>query len=58
MPPMHSWHGKALYVDLSSKETSDQGLSRDFLARFIGGRGLGVELMKDFFWLDLSVSAR
>jgi aldehyde:ferredoxin oxidoreductase len=52
MQPMHSWHGKALYIDLSSKKTSVQDLSRDFLTRFIGGRGLGVELMKDFFRLD------
>src|SRR5512135_1626493 len=52
MPPMHSWHGKALYVDLSSKKTSVQDLSREFLTRFIGGRGLGVELMKDFYRLD------
>ena len=49
---MHSWHGKALYIDLSSKKTSVQSLSREFLARFIGGRGLGVELMKDFYRLD------
>ncbi len=57
MHPMHSWHGKALYVDLSSKKASVQSLSRDFPTRFIGGRGLGVELMKDFFRLDLSDSA-
>ena len=49
---MHSWHGKALHVDLSSRRIRTVELSREFLARFIGGRGLGMELMKDFFRLD------
>ena len=49
---MHGWHGKALYVDLSTKKIWTADLSREFLAVHIGGRGLGVELMKDFFTLD------
>ncbi len=49
---MHSWHGKALYVDLSSRKIRTEDFSEDFLARTIGGRGLGVELMRDFFTLD------
>jgi aldehyde:ferredoxin oxidoreductase len=52
MHPMHSWHGKALYVDLSANKSWTRDLSPEFLSRFIGGRGLGVELMKDFFRLD------
>src|SRR5512146_2732403 len=52
MPPMHSWHAKALYVDLSTRKVRTETLSRDLLMKRIGGRGLGVELMKDFFRLD------
>ena len=49
---MHGWHGKALYIDLSTNSIRTEILSRDFLAAHIGGRGLGVELMKDCFTLD------
>jgi len=49
---MHSWHGKALYVDLSARKTWTENLTREFLARHLGGRGLGVALMKDLFRLD------
>lgn len=49
---MHSWHGKALYVDLSSKKIHTEDLSDEFLSASIGGRGVGVELMKEFFALD------
>ncbi len=49
---MHSWHGKALYIDLSARKTWTENLSEEFLARHLGGRGLGVALMKDFFRLD------
>jgi aldehyde:ferredoxin oxidoreductase len=49
---MHSWHCKALYVDLSSRTVRIEDLSEELMASRIGGRGLGVELMKDFFTLD------
>ncbi len=49
---MHSWHGKALYVDLSSRKVRTEDLPEELLASRIGGRGLGVELMKDFHRLD------
>jgi aldehyde:ferredoxin oxidoreductase len=49
---MHSWHGKALYVDLSTRKIRIENLSEEFLAKHIGGRGLGVELIKDFFKFD------
>ena len=49
---MHSWHGKALHVDLSARKTRTEGLSEEFLAKHIGGRGLGIEMMKDHFKLD------
>ncbi len=49
---MHSWHGKALSIDLSTRTTRSESLPIDLLETRIGGRGLGVALMKDFFSLD------
>ncbi len=49
---MHAWHGKALYVDLSALQTWTRDLPEQVLSTLIGGRGLGVGLMKDFSHLD------
>jgi aldehyde:ferredoxin oxidoreductase len=49
---MNAWHGKALYVDLSSGKIWTESLSEQVLISHIGGRGLGVAMMKDFFKLD------
>ncbi len=49
---MHSWHDRALYVDLSTRKTWTKALSEQLLTSRIGGRGIGIELMKDFFTLD------
>ena len=49
--PMNAWHGKALYVDLSSGQIWTEDLSEHALVSHIGGRGLGVEIMKDYFKL-------
>ncbi len=49
---MYSWHGKALYIDLSTRKTWVESLSEEFLAQHLGGRGLGIEMMKDHFRLD------
>ena len=49
---MNSWHGKALHIDLSSRTVRTKDLHQQLLSTRIGGRGLGVELMKDFFRLD------
>jgi aldehyde:ferredoxin oxidoreductase len=51
-PSMNAWHGKALYVDLSSGKIWTEGLSEQVLISHIGGRGLGVAMMKDFFKHD------
>ena len=50
--PMNAWHGKALYVDLSSGQIWTEDLSDHALVSHFGGRGLGVEIMKDYFKLD------
>jgi len=49
---MNAWHGKALFVELSSRRIWTEHLSEQVLISRIGGRGLGVGVMKDFFKLD------
>jgi aldehyde:ferredoxin oxidoreductase len=49
---MHAWHGKVLYADLSTGNIHSERLSDEMLSAFIGGRGIGVALMKDYFVLD------
>jgi aldehyde:ferredoxin oxidoreductase len=49
---MNAWHGKALHVDLSTRKIWTEELSDQFLATHIGGRGIGMALMKDCFELD------
>ncbi|HEY6011972.1 MAG TPA: aldehyde ferredoxin oxidoreductase N-terminal domain-containing protein, partial [Nitrospirota bacterium] len=49
---MNAWHGKALHVDLTSGKTWTEDLPPEILMSQIGGRGLGVRMMKDFFTLD------
>jgi len=49
---MNAWHRKALYVDLSSGKIRSEGLSEQTLTTHIGGRGLGMAMMKDHFKLD------
>lgn len=49
---MHSWHTKALFIDLSASRVWTEDLSEEILSSSIGGRGLGVYLMKDFIAID------
>jgi aldehyde:ferredoxin oxidoreductase len=49
---MHAWRGKSLFVDLSSRTIEKRDIPLDVLQSWIGGRGLGVFLMKDFIRLD------
>lgn len=49
---MNAWHGKALYVDLSSGTIRTENLSERILTSHIGGRGLGMATMKDHYKLD------
>ncbi|HEX9019885.1 MAG TPA: aldehyde ferredoxin oxidoreductase N-terminal domain-containing protein, partial [Nitrospirota bacterium] len=49
---MHAWHGKALFIDLSSKKNHTESLSEELLSTCIGGRGMGVEMMKESFAFD------
>ncbi len=49
---MHAWHGKILYVDLSANKIRTESLDAEALSSHIGGRGLGMAMMKDYFSLD------
>jgi len=49
---MQAWQGKALFIDLTTGAVRSEGLPEQSLQKRLGGRGLGVELMKDFFKLD------
>ncbi len=49
---MYGWHGRALYVDLSRKTSRTEKIPEELLLAYLGGRGLGVRLMRDFFRLD------
>jgi len=49
---MKAWHGKVLHVDLSDRRIWTEDLSNQLLATHIGGRGIGVAIMKNFFSLE------
>ena len=49
---MFAWHGKMLVVDLSAGRVRIEDIPEETLRTWLGGRGLGVHLMKDFITLD------
>ncbi len=49
---MSGWHGKILKVDLTSGRIWREDIPFEILHEWLGGRGLGVRLMRDFFRLD------
>ena len=49
---MHGWTGKMLRVDLTSGEAIYAEIPRLLLEEYLGGRGLGVRLMRDSYMLD------
>ena len=49
---MYGWTGKILKVDLTSGRTWREDISPDLLHAYLGGRGLGVRLMRDRHCLD------
>lgn len=50
---MHAWTGKILKVDLTSGRTKREQLPFELLHAYLGGRGLGVRLMRDFYRLPV-----
>ena len=49
---MHGWTGKMLHVDLTSGRCHREVIPTKLLHAYLGGRGLGVRLMRDYFRLD------
>lgn len=49
---MTGWHGRLLNVDLSNARIWSEPLAEDLLHSYLGGRGLGVRLMREYFQLD------
>lgn len=49
---MNGWNGTILKVDLTTGTSHVEEIPRTLLEEYLGGRGLGVRLMRDFFRLD------
>ena len=49
---MHGWTGTMLKVDLTSGRIWREEIPTELLHAYLGGRGLGVRLMRDYFRLD------
>jgi aldehyde:ferredoxin oxidoreductase len=49
---MFAWHGKMLVADLSAGRVRTEAIPEGTLRTWLGGRGLGVHLIKDLITLD------
>lgn len=49
---MFGWHGKLLKIDLHTGTSSIEAIPESWLHAYLGGRGLGVRLLRDFHRLD------
>ncbi len=49
---MNGWHGRLLNVDLGNCRIWTEQLPAELLQSYLGGRGLGVRLMRDYFQID------
>lgn len=49
---MTGWHGQLLNIDLSTGRSWSERIAGEILTGYLGGRGLGVRLMRDFCRLD------
>jgi aldehyde:ferredoxin oxidoreductase len=52
--PPTGWHGTILHVDLSAGRSRSEIIPRELLLGYLGGRGLGVRLLRDAYALDPS----
>lgn len=49
---MNGWHGRLLNVDLTAGRVWTETIPAELLQAYLGGRGLGVRLMRDYYRLD------
>src|SRR5512145_2319142 len=45
---MHGWTGKMLRIDLTAGTSRREDIPPELLHAYLGGRGLGVRLMRDY----------
>jgi aldehyde:ferredoxin oxidoreductase len=50
--PTTGWRGKLLHVDLAEASSRIEEIPRELLLRYLGGRGLGVRLLRETYALD------
>ncbi len=50
--PTQGWRGRLLHVDLSAGTSRAEEIPREILRTYLGGRGLGVRLLRDAHALD------
>jgi aldehyde:ferredoxin oxidoreductase len=50
--PLTGWHGTLLHVDLAAGTSRVEPVPRDLLHGYLGGRGLGVRLLRGVHTLD------
>src|SRR5512145_3291516 len=48
---MYGWSGKLLRIDLTSGTVTREDIPGELLHAYLGGRGLGVRLMRDYYRL-------
>lgn len=49
---MNGWHGRLLNVDLTTGRIWPETIAPELLQTYLGGRGLGVRLMRGYYQLD------
>lgn len=49
---MFGWTGNILHINLTTATARREKLPQQWLEEYLGGRGLGVRLMRDFYGLD------
>lgn len=49
---INGWYGKILRIDLTAGTAETEELPSELLEEYLGGRGLGVRLMRDYYSLD------
>lgn len=49
---MFGWTGNILHIDLTTGASRREKLPQPWLEEYLGGRGLGVRLMRDYYRLD------
>ncbi|MBI5576253.1 MAG: aldehyde ferredoxin oxidoreductase family protein [Deltaproteobacteria bacterium] len=50
--PTIGWRGKLLHIDLARGTARTEDIPRDLLLGYLGGRGLGVRLLRETYHLD------